>query len=1252
MDGTPITSCSGTIFDSGGSNNGYGANENITTTICPDNTTGTHIQISFSPANIEAGDDLCFYDGPDTGSDLLTCVSDFNGGAFIVQATAANADGCITLEFVSDGSNQGEGWSGIIECVPACQPIIAVLDASDPEVSPVDTGYIDICKGDMVSFSGIGLYPQDGLVYNHSDLNSSFEWNFGDGSTAEGPNTVHTFDEPGGYIVQLTITDIFGCKNINFLNQRVRVSAPPLIEIGDYEAQTCVNDTIELNSVVNNIDPNTTLSITPVDLGFQTGAVISDSLALPDGDGTSYSTSLNFNNFGPGQVLTDINDLLSISINIEHSWMQDLEITLTAPNGTEVILHEFNNNLSEVFLGEPNPSDSDLVFGLGYDYIWTNSNGLTWSEYALVNGLNGESLPGGEYKSYEPLDLFLGTPLNGTWTLTVTDFLPEDNGFIFNWGINFNQNLFPLIETFSIDIVDYTWLDKNIIFFNDGDSISAVPTTAGLENFIFEIEDDFGCIWESNIGIEILPESHPDCFECTELINNFPDTSICVGDTLTIDAGGQNLDFTVPFISNIDYQIGNANHPPSDPYNATINVNSINNTTVNDPVNDIISVCIDFETNFLSDVAFYLQSPNGDVIELTVNNGGSSDFYTNTCFTPTATVAIADGMSPYTGSYQIEGDWNDLIGSPINGVWTLLVSDNSGVSSFGNLNWWSIEFTSGIETEITWSPGDNIDCTDCPQVEFIAADNTDQQLFIEASNSLGCLETDTIQIDIKENVPAPTVTCNNDVAGTVVFSWPQIGNYTDYLININNSGFVLANGNLSHSISGLNNGDLVTAIVMVQETGDECVILETYIECYNCIMTTGVQSILSTSCNGVCDGQAILEVSGGDLPYSFSYLDADGNTILTNSPNISDLCGGPNVLSIIDGANCIDSFNVEIPEPDSVVADFDLTYPPCNGKNTGQIDLTTSGGVGNYSYLWSSGETSQDLENIFSDTYQVSVTDGNDCLFEFEIDLPQPTPIEPNLVVEDVKCFGIYDGSLNFSTTGATPPYLFDINNSDYLGNPSVGGLTPGDYEITIIDDNGCTFDTLVTIYEPDELMINFPSGSNLEINLEEELYLDEEYIEIINNQGLYEVEWLPSFEGTLSCTNCENPIATPFNTISYNVIVRDEKGCIDEETLIINVNKYRVVKVPRGFSPNGDGNNDLLLTHGQNGTVVNTFQVFDRWGTKVFEKTNFEINEKTGWDGKFNGKEMPAGAYLWYANVTYIDGLTERHEGVVNLIR
>ena len=87
-----------------------------------------------------------------------------------------------------------------------------------------------------------------------------------------------------------------------------------------------------------------------------------------------------------------------------------------------------------------------------------------------------------------------------------------------------------------------------------------------------------------------------------------------------------------------------------------------------------------------------LQAPDGSTIELSTNNGGSGDNYTQTCFTPLAPTPIQAGTPPFTGNFQPEGNWNDLLGAPINGTWSLLVSDAFGPTSFRNLNQWTITF--------------------------------------------------------------------------------------------------------------------------------------------------------------------------------------------------------------------------------------------------------------------------------------------------------------------------------------------------------------------------------------------------------------------------------------------------------------------------------------------------------------------------------------------------------------------------------
>jgi len=259
MNGLPITDCDGFFLDSGGNNSGYSPNEDFLSVICPDQTTGTHIELSFSGVQLGDGDSLCFYDGPQVAADkLLACADDFLTGApFIIQATAANSSGCLTVTFKSDATSQSLGWSAVINCIPSCQTIQSALASTSPAAVPLVNGYIDICIGDEVSFEGVGNYLQNNLLYAQSDVISKFKWSFGDGTFGEGKGVSHVYNEPGGYTVELEIIDQFGCENTNFISQRVRVAPRPTFNISDdIPTEICYGDTIRISS---GIAPNSAM---------------------------------------------------------------------------------------------------------------------------------------------------------------------------------------------------------------------------------------------------------------------------------------------------------------------------------------------------------------------------------------------------------------------------------------------------------------------------------------------------------------------------------------------------------------------------------------------------------------------------------------------------------------------------------------------------------------------------------------------------------------------------------------------------------------------------------------------------------------------------------------------------------------------------------------------------------------------------------------------------------------------------------
>jgi gliding motility-associated-like protein len=116
---------------------------------------------------------------------------------------------------------------------------------------------------------------------------------------------------------------------------------------------------------------------------------------------------------------------------------------------------------------------------------------------------------------------------------------------------------------------------------------------------------------------------------------------------------------------------------------------------------------------------------------------------------------------------------------------------------------------------------------------------------------------------------------------------------------------------------------------------------------------------------------------------------------------------------------------------------------------------------------------------------------------------------------------------------------------------------------------------------------------------------------------------------------------------------VEDEKFCRASDDIQVFVIKDYNMHVPTGFSPNGDGYNELLNVFGPEYGFIKEFNVFLRNGTNIYNEYNFKPNDiKIGWDGTFRNKVMPAGIYIWTMHVEFDDGARESFKGSVQLIR
>ena len=160
----------------------------------------------------------------------------------------------------------------------------------------------------------------------------------------------------------------------------------------------------------------------------------------------------------------------------------------------------------------------------------------------------------------------------------------------------------------------------------------------------------------------------------------------------------------------------------------------------------------------------------------------------------------------------------------------------------------------------------------------------------------------------------------------------------------------------------------------------------------------------------------------------------------------------------------------------------DTTFISCFGLSDGAIDLTLNNGTTPFTFLWSNGDTTEDVSGLSSGFYEVSITDANGCQGSFGAFLQQPDELTVSVTVSTaVSCNGLSDGEVTAATTGGTTPYHYVWSNSDTT--VSVSGVGAGNFSVTVTDANGCTATDNGTVTEPTALAATVAVDSNAACN-------------------------------------------------------------------------------------------------------------------------------------------------------------------------
>jgi gliding motility-associated-like protein len=148
------------------------------------------------------------------------------------------------------------------------------------------------------------------------------------------------------------------------------------------------------------------------------------------------------------------------------------------------------------------------------------------------------------------------------------------------------------------------------------------------------------------------------------------------------------------------------------------------------------------------------------------------------------------------------------------------------------------------------------------------------------------------------------------------------------------------------------------------------------------------------------------------------------------------------------------------------------------------------------------------------------------------------------------------------------------------------------------------------------------------------------------------DIYWTP--EDRLSCPDCYDPWASPFETTNYTFTVVDTLGCTGSASITLTVDRRGGVYIPNGFSPNGDGTNDAFTIYGGIGVEeIVELRIFDRWGEMVYHRENFPPNDPLyGWNGIFRDQPMNAAVFAYWTRVRMIDGTIRLFKGDLTLVR
>jgi gliding motility-associated-like protein len=394
----------------------------------------------------------------------------------------------------------------------------------------------------------------------------------------------------------------------------------------------------------------------------------------------------------------------------------------------------------------------------------------------------------------------------------------------------------------------------------------------------------------------------------------------------------------------------------------------------------------------------------------------------------------------------------------------------------------------------------------------------------------------------------------------------------------------------------------------------------------------------SASCHDASDGSFTVTTTGGTPPYQYSL---DKGRHWQDTTLFSRLAAGNHYLLIRDARGCTESTTVQVKAPQPVTFTAGSRHVSCYGGTDGSVTIAAQGGTMPYRYSMDNvhWQDTAWFNNLPAGRFTLYVQDANGCGKQAETGITEPTQLA--LAMEHWANGCSYaGGQIQVKAGGGTPPYLYTTADSSISNTDGAfKELSTGSYAIHVTDRNGCT-DKL------DPIAISVSPQLNLNITAKTDMQCDGIHkgsVTLTADGGI------PPYRYTLNEKEVLSLNIPVLDNGAYEAVVKDQNGCIATRPFdIILLDDQCELTMPSGFSPNGDGRNDVFRPALYGNISQYQLQVFNAWGNLVFASNDPE----DGWDGALNGRQQTGGTYVWMARYVDYKGTAKVKRGVVTMIR